>query len=398
MNKIKIKLLLIFAFLICFININAQQKPIGCPRNFDGKTFTLIKSEILNHTGKSVSFDGEVIEIEIAYNEKPYFKVKFENEETIWIASMIVDENVKIGAKLRLLGYIDSVKKDDEIGNKFNKDILRTYLVELQKNFTGNASKLIDDIYRKFKLDQFSLNLLNHPSWNKRCQGLEELAIMNIKVEKDVLTKLLNENNLVVAMEAEVAQLQIEDGVAFRFLDEAEIEMSEWHQVRLMQAIKEFSVDKIPDFSRWLNHSLFSVRKFSLRMIREYNQFENFDKVSILLKDSNPGVVNEALKTISYLGNCDNNTKIIEMYPSFNFENKIECLKTFGKLCDELTFDFLLHKLRSEHFEIASQAAQSLNNFDQKGIEALENELTNCSPMLYSIIKHQLNTLLNPRN
>lgn len=122
MNKIKIKLLLIFAFLICFININAQQKPIGCPRNFDGKTFTLIKSEILNHTGKSVSFDGEVIEIEIAYNEKPYFKVKFENEETIWIASMIVDENVKIGAKLRLLGYIDSVKKDDEIGNKFNKD------------------------------------------------------------------------------------------------------------------------------------------------------------------------------------------------------------------------------------------------------------------------------------
>ena len=139
MSKIKIYFTLLLFVLNGINNVNAQKK-IGCPRNFDGKTFALIKNEILNHTGEPVAFDGEVIEIEEAYNGKPYFKVKFENEETIWIASMIKEEYIKIGANLRLLGYIDRVKSNDEIGKKFNKDgfhILTFAILDLETKKLG---------------------------------------------------------------------------------------------------------------------------------------------------------------------------------------------------------------------------------------------------------------------
>ncbi len=139
MNKIKITFTLLLFVINGFNNVNAQ-KPIGCPRNFDGKTFALIKNEILNHIGEAVAFDSEVIEIEKAYNEKPYFRVKFENEETIWIASMLNQKCIKIGANLRLLGYIDSVKSDDEIGKKFNNDgfhILTFAILDLKTKKLG---------------------------------------------------------------------------------------------------------------------------------------------------------------------------------------------------------------------------------------------------------------------
>lgn len=107
-------LLLIF-FFVCS---TAAQKP--CPTNFDGKAFLSVQSKIKRHIGETIAFDGEVVEIQSGYNDIPYFRVKLDNNETLWIASMVSDKYVKLKAKLRLLGYIDVVKKDDAVAQQYN--------------------------------------------------------------------------------------------------------------------------------------------------------------------------------------------------------------------------------------------------------------------------------------
>ena len=109
--------------LIFFVTtiLNAQTSLTKCPRNLDGKKWAAIQKDPQKHKGETVAFDAEVLLIEEGYNEKPYFEVKLDTGETIWIASMIVGNYVALNRKLRLLGYVDVVASDDEIGSKYNK-------------------------------------------------------------------------------------------------------------------------------------------------------------------------------------------------------------------------------------------------------------------------------------
>jgi len=91
-----------------------------CPANFDGKSFEVIKNEIQKHQGETVAFDGEVLEIMKGYNDIPYFSIRLENGDELWISSLVSDKYVVKGAKLRLLGYIEMVASDDEIARQYN--------------------------------------------------------------------------------------------------------------------------------------------------------------------------------------------------------------------------------------------------------------------------------------
>lgn len=102
-------------------NLWAQTPKVKCPRNFDAKKLALVQKDAAKHRGEIVAFDAEVVSIEKGYNDKPYFMACLENGDTVWIASMITGNYVTVGRKLRVLGYIDPVAADDEIGNRYNK-------------------------------------------------------------------------------------------------------------------------------------------------------------------------------------------------------------------------------------------------------------------------------------
>lgn len=112
------RLIFTFLFLIVGSYTLVAQKP--CPTNFDGKSLLVIQSKIKKHIGQTIAFDAEVVEIQSGYNDIPYFRVKLDNNEMLWIASMVSDKYVKAKAKLRLLGYIDVVQNDDVIAHRYN--------------------------------------------------------------------------------------------------------------------------------------------------------------------------------------------------------------------------------------------------------------------------------------
>lgn len=115
----------IFCFLtLLFLMANcyAQKPSNSCPRNFDGKALVTTKKTIKKDIQKTVAFDAEVLSVEKGYNDLPYFSVKLDNGELLWIHSMMANINVNPGHKLRILGYLTVVQPDDEIGMTFNKN------------------------------------------------------------------------------------------------------------------------------------------------------------------------------------------------------------------------------------------------------------------------------------
>jgi hypothetical protein len=87
-----------------------------CPTNFSGKDLKRIKKR----NGEIVAFNGLITKIYADQNEKPYYEVKLEGGNTIWIASLVksgyeIKDNI-----IRVLGYVSEVGKD-EFAKKHNK-------------------------------------------------------------------------------------------------------------------------------------------------------------------------------------------------------------------------------------------------------------------------------------
>lgn len=87
-----------------------------CPTNFKGKDL----KKIGKRNGEIVAFNGLVTKVYSAHKDKPYYQVKLEGGNTIWIASLVNSGYEKEGNILRLLGYVSEVGQDD-IAQNYNR-------------------------------------------------------------------------------------------------------------------------------------------------------------------------------------------------------------------------------------------------------------------------------------
>jgi len=94
----------------------ANNNKVPCPTNFEGKDLKKIKQL----DGEIIAFNGLVTEVHKAHNDKPYYQVKLEGGNTIWVASLVKSGYEKEGKILRLLGYVSKVE-NDKIAEKYNK-------------------------------------------------------------------------------------------------------------------------------------------------------------------------------------------------------------------------------------------------------------------------------------
>ena len=134
MKKIttKFKALIVTTIVLSFAisDVKAQN---ACPVNFGTIQLDSAKSDVKSWNGKIIACNVEVIQVEMGYLDKPYYKVKLENGGQLWVGSLVKSGYEKPGSKLRLLGYFSSVE-NDSIANKFNNDdfhILAFIIIDL---------------------------------------------------------------------------------------------------------------------------------------------------------------------------------------------------------------------------------------------------------------------------
>lgn len=96
--------------------VSENENIAPCPTNFSGKQL----KKINKFDGEIIAFNGLVTKVHSAHNDKPYYEVKLEGGNTIWIASLVKSGFEKKGKIIRILGYVSKVG-DDKIAKKYNK-------------------------------------------------------------------------------------------------------------------------------------------------------------------------------------------------------------------------------------------------------------------------------------
>jgi hypothetical protein len=111
--------LTMFILTLAWTHLLAQN---ACPVNFIGGTIPTAKADINNWNGKIIACEAKVVQIEKGYRNKLYYKIKFEDGGELWVGSLTESSYEKLGATLRLLGYLSKITKDDRTALKLNKN------------------------------------------------------------------------------------------------------------------------------------------------------------------------------------------------------------------------------------------------------------------------------------
>lgn len=115
----KLKFIIVNILLIISAhNLFSQQFPI----NFDSDSLNIAKKNIEKWNGKIISTQCKITQIEFGPQYKPYYKCNLDNENYIWVGSLMNDKDIKIDETLRILGFFSDFDKEDQISPKYNSD------------------------------------------------------------------------------------------------------------------------------------------------------------------------------------------------------------------------------------------------------------------------------------
>jgi hypothetical protein len=277
---------------------------------------------------------------------------------------------------------------------RYKRQLLLDTFADVNLNLKGEPSLHLKELFFKLKLHKMTFKKVHSIHWHKKIKGFKELYAMNITRKNNILYKYINSRNELVRMEAQIALVDLskEDpkANAFDFLSKLKTPFSLWEQITLHQVLVQRDL-KVPDFGQWVLSENDSVCMFCLRMIREYEQVYNIEKIKSLLYHNNDAVKKLAIQVIGDLKLVDLVKFLKLRYKYEETENDLEIIKSIGKLQDHSSIRFLqlvIDKEDSANFQI--EAAKAIHNMGEQGELALNKMLTSNYKDYNIIIKHVL--------
>jgi HEAT repeat protein len=274
-----------------------------------------------------------------------------------------------------------------ELRRRFNREVLIEQIIELHKNLSGATSQVLRELYLELGFDQDAKKRLKHFDWSVKAKAVRELAQMGIAEAEPEIARLLNHTNSVLVLEVQIALLKLNREHPFSFLNETEVEITEWQQVSMLAMISHSPHFKIPDFSQWLSSNNDSVVLFVTKMINYYNQLEAADQLIGLLSHPNEKVRTEVIRTLGDMEVMEADQALIEIYPKETEETQKEILETLGKIGTDNSVAFLYTALNSPQFPLAFMAAKGLMKLGRSGEEVLA-QAKNEELSMPQIVKH----------
>ena len=276
----------------------------------------------------------------------------------------------------------------------YKRQLLLDTFADVNLNLKGEPSLHLKELFFKLKLHKMTFRKVHSIHWHRKIKGFKELYAMNITRKNNILYKHINSHNELVRMEAQIALVDLskEDPNinAFDFLNKLKTPFSLWEQITLHQVLVQRDL-KVPDFGQWVLSENDSVCMFCLRMIREYKQVQNIEKIKTLLYHNNDAIKKLAIQVIGDLKLVDLVKFLKLRYKYEETENDLEIIKSIGKLQDPSSIRFLqlvIDKEDSADFQI--EAAKAIHNMGEPGELAL-NKMLNSNYKDYNIIiKHVL--------
>lgn len=202
------------------------------------------------------------IQITIALNKKKVFEPAAER-----LVFSVVFENKSF------LDLQNDKSFTSNIHNKIFRLILLDSVINLHKTYTGEYSKKVETFFIESNLIKETYKKLNSRQWPDKCEGIRELAEMNITDAYSLISKNVYSKNLTLKQEAMMAMLKLKGVDGLNFLNNYKETLSDWIQLNLISIIKcNFPITEVPYYESFIESSNVSVSLFGRRLKAYYEQ------------------------------------------------------------------------------------------------------------------------------
>lgn len=290
-------------------------------------------------------------------------------------------------------GHLDDFSRI--ASDSYRRQVLIDQIIDVSANLKGEAYGKLRQLYLDLKLNRHSVNKARSRRWHVRIKGFKELAFMNIKDANDEMLKSLQSKNDILRMEAQIALVRLSDDHPFEWLNYQVKPFSMWEQISLHQLLIQHDIS-VPRFVQWIDSPNHTVVMFALRMIREFRQVFEEDHILDALHHAHDGVRQLAIEVCGDLKIHASLKMLKSRYRFETYENKLEIVKTMGKIPDEAMIGFLklvLDKEDDVQLQIASTKA--IENMGRIGVDALQKLMESEYKNYKIIIRHVLDKRIN---
>lgn len=247
--------------------------------------------------------------------------------------------------------------------NSAFRKILSEILFDLQKDVSGTTEERLFKLYKELGLDQDSFAKLKSWRWEVVSQGILELTQMQVKESYQLIIKFINDKRGTIRKQAEIATIKLRNEGIEYILDSTSYTISEWQQLKMIEALGGLKDYTPPRFKSWLISENKDVVLFALRLIKHYNQNDAAASIIELVKHKNDQIKLAAIQCIKDFNFTEAKSILRSIFLECNDDVKIQILGTIAVFGDESDIPFLNGvALKENNFLVSSKARSAINS------------------------------------
>jgi len=290
--------------------------------------------------------------------------------------------------KGELTHTIHNLSKLQKASFTFKKMLMST-LLHFSVNLSDTSTHLVHSTYQLLGLRTFSLKKLRSVHWFVKIEGINEIEKMNDISSIPILAKLTSNLNLDVRVRAYAALIKLNASDAFGLLAKEKSQLSEWHQIFLLDAMDVLSISTMPEFRSYLTAAQKSIILLGIKAIIHFKQFSSISQMIVLLAHEDEQVRNQLIRALGLLNASTAEPKLKAIYAKESDKNKIQILLALGDIGSGESLDFIVEEfLNTNNHELRKAAMYSLNCHSEELSSMSTPNLFNLNDDQQMVVKH----------
>jgi hypothetical protein len=290
------------------------------------------------------------------YREKSDLnKIAWQRSVAVVIVGVVFSEEVEGGREAMTYAF------ERHLDKSAYRNYMIDELIKAKQGLSGSSASHLKLLYESLNLDIDSFEKLHNLKWHVKAKGIRELGLMEQTKYRKEIFWLANDKNELVRNEAQCAMVSFFGWPGLSFLNAIEHQMSRWHQVQLLDKLKDVKLEAIEDIKGWLESSNKSVIVFAIKLATLYKCPDVYHHVVRCLQSSNSQVKISALEYLRLMPQADTSDQMINSYYSESTGYKLAVITALRDIGTEKELSFLVKELHDWNDDIKVAAANSIS-------------------------------------
>lgn len=250
----------------------------------------------------------------------------------------------------------------DQLAHPKVRKVISQILFDLQRDISGGARLRLFELYKQLDLHNDAFQKLESSNWHVVAQGILELAKMQVHESYHIIAQFINDRRANVRKQAELALVYLNEEGINLLLDTTRHSISEWQQLKIIEALRIHENYTPPEFKNWLVSHNRDVVLFSLHLIKHYNQRSAEKSIATLVKHKDDVIKRAAIGCLIHFNFFNSLPQLKAVFWQCSDAIKITLLNAIGQMGTLEELPFLKTVVSGEtNFLVLSKAQGAIN-------------------------------------